>query len=98
MFVLGRSPSPLTLTNLVPCLWKEDHLGLTHDWCTCILFKTCFIFICLSTCPYILMYNYIYIHVYLLLDQPIPAGIEVHHKRTTFAIRLGLYEESPMNT
>src|SRR5258708_10849149 len=58
------------------------HMTGTHIY----LFKTCFIFICLSACPYVLTYNYVYVHVYLLLDQPIPAGIEVCYKRTTLAI------------
>ena len=39
------------LTYLVPCLWKEDYLGLTHNWCTHIFVQDLFYFhtlICMS--------------------------------------------------
>ena len=90
-FVLGRDlPS---LTNLVPRLWKEDHLGLTHHWRTRISVQDLFYFYTLSTRPYVLTYNYVYVHVHQLLDKLILTGIEVRHRRTTLAIELGLYKK-----
>ena len=82
MFVLGRNHSPM-LTNLVPCLWKEDHLGLTHDWYTHIFVQDLFYFhmlICTSLCIDIQLHictcTYIYslINLSLLVSRSVTRG------------------------
>src|SRR5258708_32421898 len=57
------------LTNLVPHLWKEDHLGLTHGWCTHIFVQDLFIIISNPHDPtYRHTTTYTYTYIYSLIN------------------------------